>query len=95
MSLWVRNVHREVASNAVVYEPVEVRRVRYYYDSGVDVVSIRLRDGEPKYVIEGSGNFVIFADDLGVWSVDLEVKKWGGEHGDVVRKMKMAGFEMW
>lgn len=62
--------------------------VEAHYDSSVDVVSIRIRDGSAKYVIEGRGNFVIFADDNGVWCIDLEVKQWGEDYGKIAELFK-------
>jgi len=37
-------------------------------------LSITLREGEPKYVVVGRGTFVIFADEEGIWQVDLEAE---------------------
>lgn len=42
-----------------------------YYDASVDIISIRIRNGKPKHVIEGTGNFVIFADDNRIWAIDI------------------------
>jgi len=44
------------------------------YDRQADVLSIRLRGGKPKYVVIGRGTFVIFADDGGIWQIDLEAE---------------------
>jgi len=46
------------------------------YDDRADAVSIRLRDGEPRYTVVGRGSFVIYADDNGIWAIDLEVERW-------------------
>ena len=55
---------------------VQSQQVQAYYDRRADVLSIAVRDGEPKYVVVGRGTFVIFADDEGVWSIDLEAEAW-------------------
>ena len=62
-----------------------------YYDVSVEVVSIRLRDGEPKHVIEGTGNFTIFADEHGIWGIDIEVKRWLGDHEVVAKELSRSG----
>jgi len=41
------------------------RRVETRYDRRADVLSIRLRDGDPKYVVVGRGTFVLYADEGG------------------------------
>ncbi len=46
---------------------------RAYYDRRADVLSVTIREGEPKYVV-GRGTFVIFADREGIWSIDLEAE---------------------
>lgn len=61
-----------------------------YYDSMVDIISTRIRDGEPKYILEGAGNFVIVADDCGILSVDIEVKIWNKDYNDVKESLKKA-----
>ncbi len=63
------NVQSNVVTNSGSQAPPVVAVARAYYDASVEVVSIRFRDGEVKYVIEGVGNFAIFADDNGVWGV--------------------------
>ncbi|WP_245522549.1 hypothetical protein [Vulcanisaeta distributa] len=86
------NVQSNVVTNSGSQAPV-VAVARAYYDASVEVVSIRFRDGEVKYVIEGVGNFAIFADDNGVWGVDLEVKRWVSDRGEVVnvfRRVKVG-----
>ena len=83
--MWSTNAHLgNIASSA--YGGWEPRLIlaKAYYDASVEVVSIRFRDGEVKYVIEGSGNFTIFADENGIWGVDLEVKRWAGSYREVV-----------
>lgn len=46
------------------------------YDRRADVLSITVREGEPKYVVVGRGTFAVFADDNGIWSIDLETEEW-------------------
>ena len=59
------------------------------YDSQADVLAIRMRRGEPKYVVVGRGTFVIFADEEGIWGVDLEAESWDQDVDDIFKKMKI------
>ena len=60
------------------------------YDRRADVLSIRSRDGQPKYVVVGKGTFVIFADDDGIWQIDLEAETWDATNPDkLLKKMKI------
>ena len=52
------------------------RSVNATYDRRADVLSITIREGEPKYVVVGRGTLVMFADDNGIWSIDLETEEW-------------------
>jgi len=52
---------------------------RAYYDRSADVLSVTMREGEPKYVVVGRGTFVIFADEEGIWSIDLEAESWDSD----------------
>jgi hypothetical protein len=52
---------------------------RAYYDRRADVLSVTMREGEPKYVVVGRGTFVIFADEEGIWQVDLEAVSWDSD----------------
>ncbi|AAL62761.1 MULTISPECIES: hypothetical protein [Pyrobaculum] len=93
----VKNVYDNIATNAVetgqrIYI---ISTAAAYYDTSVEVISVRIRNGEPKYVVEGSGNFVIFADDDGIWAVDLEVKRWRGDYKKVVEALRKARVEVW
>ena len=54
-----------------------------------DVLSLRARDGEPKYVIVGRGTFVIFADDRGIWGIDIEAEEWDDDPGEIFNKIKI------
>jgi uncharacterized protein YuzE len=56
------------------------------YDSRADVLTIRMREGEPKYVVVDRGTFVIFADDAGIWGVDLEAESWDQDVDDIFKK---------
>jgi hypothetical protein len=60
-----------------------------YYDRRADVLSIAVREGEPKYVVVGRGTFVIFADDSGIWQIDLEAESWDSDVDAVFPLMKI------
>jgi hypothetical protein len=62
---------------------------RAYYDRRADVLSITLREGEPRYVVVGRGTFVIFADNEGIWSIDLEAESWDSEVDETFPLMKV------
>jgi hypothetical protein len=53
------------------------------------VLALRTRDGEPKYVVVGRGTFVIFADDNGIWGIDIEAAEWDSEPDQNLKKMKI------
>ena len=59
------------------------------YDRRADVLSVRARDGQPKYVAVGKGTFAIFADDDGIWQIDLEAETWDINTDRVFKKMKI------
>ncbi|WP_054850493.1 hypothetical protein [Vulcanisaeta sp. JCM 14467] len=80
---WASNAPFSIATNSGPQAPTLVIS-RAYYDASVEVVSIRFRDSEVKYVIEGTGNFAIFADEHGIWGIDLEVKRWVNNQGEVI-----------
>jgi len=65
---------------------------RAYYDRRADVLSAAVREGEPKYVVVGRGTFVIFADEEGIWSIDLEAESWDSDADEVFPLMKI---EIW
>ncbi len=48
-----------------------------------------MREGEPKYVVVGRGTFVIFADEEGIWSIDLEAESWDPDIDEVFPLMKI------
>ncbi len=57
MVMWVSNVPRNnIVSNGepAAESPVPLM-ASAYYDSSVEVLSIRFRNGEAKYIIEGGG----------------------------------------
>ncbi len=100
VSMWVSNAYsNDLVSNQESPAPSIAAAFTAHYDTSVEIVSMRLRDGgEPKYVVEGSGHFAIFADENGVWGgVDLEVVKWdGGDYGgEVINALSRAGVEVW
>jgi hypothetical protein len=65
---------------------------RAYYDRRADVLSVTMREGEPKYVVVGRGTFVIFADEEGIRSIDLEAESWDSDVDAVFPLMKI---EIW
>jgi len=54
-------------------------------------LSVAMGEGEPKYVV-GRGTFVIFADEEGIWSIDLEAESWDSGVDAVFPLMKI---EIW
>jgi len=69
-----------------------LRQIAVRYDRRADVLSIRLRDGDPKYVVVGRGTFVLYADEGGIWAVDLEAERWDV---DVDEVFSSTGVEIW
>jgi hypothetical protein len=63
------------------------------YDKQVDVLVLRTRDGKPKYVAVGKDTFVIFADDNGIWGIDLEAEEWYDDPYELTKKIKIEVFE--
>jgi hypothetical protein len=59
------------------------------YDRRADVLSVTMREGEPKYVVVGRGTFVIFADEEGIWSIDLEAESWDSDVDEAFPLMKI------
>jgi len=60
------------------------------YDRRADVLSVKARNGEPKYVVVGRGIFVIFADDKGICGLDIEAESWDEQNIDEkLKKMKI------
>ena len=58
------------------------------YDRRADVLSVKVRDGQPKYVAVGRGTFAIFADDEGIWQIDLEAENWDTDIDKIFKKIK-------
>jgi len=80
----------------VIGEPIRVepsvfigQSPQAYYDRRADVLSVTMREGEPKYVVVGRGTFVIFADEEGIWSIDLEAESWDSDVDAVFPLMKI------
>ena len=64
-------------------------RMRAYYDRRADVLSIDIRstDKEPRHVVVGRGTFVVYADDAGIYSIDIEAESWDTEDIDKLMKV--------
>jgi len=60
------------------------------YDRRVDVLSIKARDGQPKYVAIGRVTFATFADDDGIWQIDLEAESWDTNPDETLKKIKVV-----
>jgi hypothetical protein len=71
------------------------REARAYYDRRADVLSIDIRDakGETRHVVVGRGTFVIFADDEGIYSIDIEVESWDSDI-DIDKLMELMKVEI-
>jgi len=80
------------ASTAAGVNVPALRQVAARHDKRADVLSIRLRDGDPKYVVVGRGTFVLYADEGGIWAVDLEAERWDV---DTDEAFTSAGVEIW
>lgn len=63
-----------------------------YYDRKADILSIATREGKLKYVVVGRGTFVIFADEDGIWQIDLEAESWDTDVDEVLPLMKVEVF---
>ncbi len=63
-----------------------------HYDRRTDVLSVAVRRGEPKYVVVGRGTFVIFADERGIWRIDLEAESWDSNVDEAFPIMKVEVF---
>jgi len=95
-----RNAYANEWSNAIA-EPIRIEAsaavgkpqpVQAHYDRAVDVLSITVRQGEPKYVVVGRGTVAIFADDGGIWAIDFEAESWDDDVDAVFPLMKI---EVW
>jgi len=69
------------------------REARAYYDRRADVLSIDIRDGEPRHVVVGRGTFVVYADDEGIYSIDIEVESWDSDI-DIDKLMELMKVEI-
>ena len=83
----------------IIGEPIRVeppvfisQSPRAYYDRRADVLTVAMREGEPRYVVVGRGTFVIFADEEGIWSIDPEADSWDSDVDAVFPLMKI---EIW
>jgi len=56
------------------------------YDKRADILSIKARDGQPKYVAIGRGTFATFADNDGIWQIDLEAESWDTDVDKIFKK---------
>jgi len=63
-----------------------------YYDRRADVLSVTIRSGEPKHVVAVRGTAVIYADDRGIYAIDIEAEEW--DCGDVDRQMELMKVEI-
>jgi hypothetical protein len=54
------------------------------YDPDVDVLTVKVRDGEYKTVKIAKGEVVVYADDMGVWQIDVLVHRWADPDGPSV-----------
>jgi hypothetical protein len=95
-----RNAYANEWSNAIA-EPIRIeasaaigqpQQVQAHYDRAVDVLSITVRQGEPKYVVVGRGTVAIFADEWGIWAIDIEAESWDDDVDAVFPLMKI---EVW
>lgn len=62
-----------------------------WYDRRAEALGLRLRSGEPRRVLVGRGTFVIYADDHGVWGIDIEVERWDRDPAEVDRALAETG----
>jgi hypothetical protein len=46
------------------------------YDPDVDLLTVKVRDGDYKTVKVAKGEVVVYADDMGIWQVDVLVHRW-------------------
>jgi uncharacterized protein YuzE len=67
---------------------------RAYYDRRADVLSIDIRDGgEPRHVVVGRGTFVVYADDAGIYSIEIEAESWDTDI-DIDKLMELMKVEI-
>lgn len=75
-------------TNAPLHVRFDAAYLQVFYDEVAETVAIKFRRGEPKYVVVGRGSFVLYADDFGLWGVDLEVKEWEGGDRELFLSLK-------
>jgi len=68
------------------------KATRAYYDRKADVLSIDIRDGEPRHVAVVRGTVVIYADDGGIYAIDIEAEKWDTD--DVDKQLKLMNVDI-
>ena len=68
------------------------KATRAYYDRKADVLSIDIRDGEPRHVTVVRGTVVIYADDEGIYAIDIEAEKWDTD--DVDKQLKLMNVDI-
>ncbi|ABL88628.1 conserved hypothetical protein [Pyrobaculum islandicum DSM 4184] len=66
-----------------------------WYDRRAEALGLRLRSGEPRRVLVGRGTFVIYADDHGVWGIDIEVERWDRDPAEVDRALAESGVRIY
>lgn len=93
----VKNIYTNFFTNAVNSHQCIfiVAPIKAHYDTSAEAISVRIRDGRPKYIVEGSGNFVISADDSGIWALDLEIKRWKEDYREIVEILRKAHVDIW
>ncbi|ACB39452.1 hypothetical protein [Pyrobaculum neutrophilum] len=62
-----------------------------WHDRRAEALGLRLRTGEPRRVLVGRGTFVIYADDHGIWGIDVEVERWDRNPAEVDRALAETG----
>ena len=60
------------------------------YDRRADVLSIKARDVQPKYVAIGRVTFATFTDNDGIWQIDLEAESWDTNPDKTLKKIKVV-----
>jgi len=75
-----------------VSSPYGCEGARAYYDRRADVLSVAIRSGEPKHVVVVRGTAVIYADDRGIYAIDIETEKWDTD--DVDKQLKLMNVDV-
>ncbi len=66
--------------------------MRAYYDKKDDVLSIVFRRGRFRHAVVVRGTVVIFADDKGIYAIDIEAEKWDTD--DVDKQLKLMNVDV-